>query len=228
MSNALALASITFVCGCGWPLLAQQPQQPVPTAAWAPKPITSPAYPLGHQPWVKLADLKARHKGEASWTEDAKRQLHARIETLYARLAKHTADLEHAERATQLRALRRDEIAARAEQAVATRLDVAMAQVLQAEAMQDQAKIRDELASVEGELRRMIGAVEPVTFAVDSTALQVMDTELDRAVLTERAMASRPELRAAHSRIVEAQSEAYIARSEAWPWFDWAQAWRRS
>ena len=69
MNKVLALASITFVCGCGWPLLAQQPQQPVPTAAWAPKPITTPAYPSGHQPWVKLADLKARHKGEASWTE---------------------------------------------------------------------------------------------------------------------------------------------------------------
>ena len=167
----------------------------------------------------------AKHSalGEASWTEDAKRQLRARIETLYARLAKHTADLEQAERATSLRALRRDEIAARAEQAVATRLDVAMAQVLQAEAMQDQAKIRDEIAAVENELRRMVGAVDLVTFAIDSTALQVVDAELDRAVLTERAMASRPELRAAHARIVEAQSEAYVARSEAWPWFDWAQ-----
>ncbi len=69
MSKALALASITFVCGCGWPLLAQEPPRPVPTAAWAPKPIATPAYPPGHRPWVKLADLKARHKGEASWTE---------------------------------------------------------------------------------------------------------------------------------------------------------------
>ena len=69
MSKALALASIALVCGCGWPLLAQEPQRPVPTAAWAPKPIATPAYPPGHRPWVKLADLKARHKGEAGWTE---------------------------------------------------------------------------------------------------------------------------------------------------------------
>ena len=69
MSNALTLASITLVCGCGWSLLAQEPQRPVPTAAWAPKPIATPAYPPGHRPWVKLADLRARHKGDASWAE---------------------------------------------------------------------------------------------------------------------------------------------------------------
>ena len=69
MSKALTLASITLVCGCGWSLLAQEPQRPVPTAAWAPKPIATPAYPPGHRPWVKLADLRARHKGDASWAE---------------------------------------------------------------------------------------------------------------------------------------------------------------
>ena len=69
MSKALTLASITLVCGCGWSLLAQEPQRPVPTGAWAPKPIATPAYPPGHRPWVKLADLRARHKGDASWAE---------------------------------------------------------------------------------------------------------------------------------------------------------------
>ena len=72
MNTVRALASIAVVCGCGWPLLAQEPQRPVPTAAWAPKPIATPAYPPGHRPWLKLSDLKARHKGEASWTEKPK------------------------------------------------------------------------------------------------------------------------------------------------------------
>lgn len=69
MSRVFALASIALVCCWGWPLVAQEPQRPIPTAAWAPKPAAVPAYPPGHRPWVKLADLKARHKGEANWNE---------------------------------------------------------------------------------------------------------------------------------------------------------------
>jgi quercetin dioxygenase-like cupin family protein len=41
----------------------------VPTTAWAPKPSRLTPYPPGHQPWVKLADLKAKHRGEANWHE---------------------------------------------------------------------------------------------------------------------------------------------------------------
>jgi quercetin dioxygenase-like cupin family protein len=36
---------------------------------WAPKPIKTPDYTGIQKPWVKLADLKAKHKGEASWHE---------------------------------------------------------------------------------------------------------------------------------------------------------------
>jgi quercetin dioxygenase-like cupin family protein len=43
--------------------------KPVPTAAWAPKPIKTPGYTAPQKPWVKLADLKARHKGSANWRE---------------------------------------------------------------------------------------------------------------------------------------------------------------
>jgi quercetin dioxygenase-like cupin family protein len=36
---------------------------------WAPKPTTVPPYPAGVKPWVKLADLKARHRTDSSWRE---------------------------------------------------------------------------------------------------------------------------------------------------------------
>jgi quercetin dioxygenase-like cupin family protein len=49
---------------------AQQPApKPVPTSAWAPKPVKTPGYTGIHKPWIKLADLKAKHKGEAIWRE---------------------------------------------------------------------------------------------------------------------------------------------------------------
>ncbi len=60
---AALASSSTFVA-------AQQPApRPVSTAVWAPKPVKTPGYKTGLQPWVKLADVKAKHKGQQNWTE---------------------------------------------------------------------------------------------------------------------------------------------------------------
>jgi quercetin dioxygenase-like cupin family protein len=59
-----------FVLACaalGAPAAAQD-QRPAPTAAWAPKPVATPPYPAGLKPWVKLVEIKARHK-EPNWRE---------------------------------------------------------------------------------------------------------------------------------------------------------------
>lgn len=71
MRKALALALVGFVAGCVSVLSAQQPAapRPVPTSLWAPKPVKTPSYVAPQKPWVKLPDLKARHKGEANWHE---------------------------------------------------------------------------------------------------------------------------------------------------------------
>lgn len=47
----------------------QAAPRPVPTTVWAPKPLKTPAYNAGLKPWVKLADVKARHQGQANWRE---------------------------------------------------------------------------------------------------------------------------------------------------------------
>jgi len=49
--------------------LQQQQPRPVPTMVLAPKPLKTPAYKPGLKPWVKLADLKAKHKSQAAWSE---------------------------------------------------------------------------------------------------------------------------------------------------------------
>jgi quercetin dioxygenase-like cupin family protein len=69
MNKATSFVLMAIACGCAWTLHAQEPARPVPTSAWAPKPAATPPYPPGHRPWVKLADLKARHKGETAWQE---------------------------------------------------------------------------------------------------------------------------------------------------------------
>lgn len=45
------------------------PPKPVPTVLWAPKPVKTPGYTGIHKPWIKLADLKSKHKGQPTWRE---------------------------------------------------------------------------------------------------------------------------------------------------------------
>jgi quercetin dioxygenase-like cupin family protein len=66
LTARIALALI--VCAWAQPLRAQD-QRPVPTAVWAPKPAQTAPYPPGQKPWIKLPDLKAKHKGETNWHE---------------------------------------------------------------------------------------------------------------------------------------------------------------
>jgi len=71
MRKALLVALLGWI-GCCAALVAQQPSaapRPVPTGLWAPKPVKAPGYTPPQKPWVKLADLKSKHKGEANWHE---------------------------------------------------------------------------------------------------------------------------------------------------------------
>lgn len=72
MRKSLVVVAAGLIACCASTLIAQQPAaapRPVPTGLWAPKPIAPPGYAPPQKPWVKLADLKARHKGEANWHE---------------------------------------------------------------------------------------------------------------------------------------------------------------
>lgn len=70
MRTPMLAAVVGLIAGCAQ-LIGQQPAapKPVPTGAWAPKPVKTPGYVPPQKPWVKLADLKARHKGELNWRE---------------------------------------------------------------------------------------------------------------------------------------------------------------
>jgi quercetin dioxygenase-like cupin family protein len=67
ITRVIAIAALINLSSA--PTEAQQPPKPVPTAVWAEKPINTPAYGAGLKPWVKLADLKAKHKGQPNWHE---------------------------------------------------------------------------------------------------------------------------------------------------------------
>jgi quercetin dioxygenase-like cupin family protein len=66
----LALVAIALLLnGSAFVYAGQAPAKPVPTVAWAPKPIKVPGYSGIHKPWIKLTDLKAKHKGQSTWRE---------------------------------------------------------------------------------------------------------------------------------------------------------------
>ena len=54
---------------CGYATVATQDAMRLPTVAWAPKPVKTLGYTPPQRPWVKLSDLKAKHKGESNWHE---------------------------------------------------------------------------------------------------------------------------------------------------------------
>ena len=66
MKTTVALAIVLLSVS----VTAQQPPpKPVPTVVWAPKPVKTPGYTGIQKPWIKVADLKAKHKGQATWRE---------------------------------------------------------------------------------------------------------------------------------------------------------------
>ena len=65
----MSIATVIVISALISSQATQQQPRPVPTTVWAPKPIKTPPYKAGLKPWVKLADLKAKHKGQANWQE---------------------------------------------------------------------------------------------------------------------------------------------------------------
>lgn len=64
------VAAVAIVSLCEMLASAQTPApRPVPTQVWALKPVATPPYSPPQKPWVKLADLRARHQGQRDWRE---------------------------------------------------------------------------------------------------------------------------------------------------------------
>lgn len=159
-------------------------------------------------------------KGE---TDDARRQLRARVYALFARMALLRADIEEVTKAAALRDERRKQISARVDRQVATQVDLSLAELAHAETVDETDRLRGELARTEAELDRVVGPGGPHTYVVDAGELRTTDLALDGDALVEQALRARPELRAGQTRVGEAKALHYLEKSKAWPWLSWAQ-----
>ena len=66
---ALAAGALTFVSGSLWVVNAQRKGGPPEPVSYAPKPQKLTVYEPPHKPHTKLADAKAKHKGQKEWSE---------------------------------------------------------------------------------------------------------------------------------------------------------------
>lgn len=64
-----AAVSMLATLVLSWTGLARAQDKPVPTSVWVPKPAVLARYTPPQRPWIKLPDLKAAHRGEATWRE---------------------------------------------------------------------------------------------------------------------------------------------------------------
>ena len=69
MKTIAVLVAVALLNGSAFLGAQQAPVKPLPTIAWAPKPQKLPGYTGIHKPWIKLADVKAKHKGQSTWRE---------------------------------------------------------------------------------------------------------------------------------------------------------------
>lgn len=172
---------------------------------------------------ARVAAARSVAEGAKSRSDAARRRLHSEIRRHFALLAHLTADLDELTRAAALADQRRQQLSARVEQAVATRVDLSLAEVAHAEVVDEAGRVRGEITRTEAALTQLVAPGTTQRYRVDPGELRTTDVLLDTAALTEKAVAARPELRASQTRTAEAQADVYLAKNEAWPWFSWAQ-----
>lgn len=172
---------------------------------------------------ARVQAAKSTATGAQARADAARRQLRSRIDRLYARLALLTADLDELTRAGELAGQRLDQLRARVERAVATRIDLSLAVVDHAELIDEASRVRGEKARTEAELTAVVAPGATLRYQVAAADLAAADVPRDRDALIDRAVASRPEPRGRQSATDAAEAEVYLARNEVWPWLSWAQ-----
>jgi outer membrane protein TolC len=110
---------------------------------------------------ARVAGARFAADDQRTATDEAGRRLCTRIHKLFARLALLHADREHVARAAAMRAADRARQDDRLARAVATHLDVALADVALAEARDEDARVLGEILRSEAELVRLVGVAGP-------------------------------------------------------------------
>lgn len=172
---------------------------------------------------ARVAAARSLADGAETRAEATRRRLRVDIHRLFAQLAFYTADLDELTRAVAVTDQLRKAMATRVEMAIATRVDLALVEVDHAELLDEQSRVRGELARAEAALSLLVAPGTSQKFRVDRKDLEPGDLTFDRDALTEQAVAARQELRETQTATHAAEAEVYLAKNESWPWLAWAQ-----
>lgn len=180
------------------------------------------------QPWTRDAQArraKLRFAEVQAASADLGRQLRGVVRKLFARLRALELDDAHLTTAIALAAQQRAIIATRVETGVATEVDASILRLRHAMALDQQAALKLRRTQLIGQLRLLVGARpgQQITFRPARGPFVLRALKLSTKALIERSLRRRKDLRRAAARVGVAQADAYIARSQRWPWLRFAE-----
>ena len=154
----------------------------------------------------------------------AEHKLAVDIRRLYFHLAMVELDLQEVAQEITAREKHVDLVRRRVRAGVSVELDLSMASLPHAQALDEHARIISKQRALEAQLSKMLGQrrnytprLVPISLTPAQTALAPVDSYIKRAIST------RPELHRAMLRKEHASALTYLAKQRQWPWPDFAQ-----
>ncbi len=178
------------------------------------------------------ADLaRLDHASSRAGLAEAERDLAARVRQLHARVLLAREGRRVAEEDAELRKRGRALIARKVELAVATELDLALADLERAEVDDEAREAEVDASAAEARLREALDLSPTATLTLAGPPGGIADDvgpPGERGALIEQALRSRPELEVAAVGVASAGVAVWRARTARWPWFRFVQVGYRA
>jgi outer membrane protein TolC len=152
-------------------------------------------------------------------------EVEAEVRWLFSNVLLLDAEIEAAGTAAAAKKRLHEITKARMDQAVATKVDEAYAELASRESDQDRAEFMADRKSAYGALMARLGLPESaeVHLVGDVFDLSTLPEVPDESALIAAALKARPEIAGAAARIDAADASIYLEKTKRWPWFSFVQ-----
>jgi outer membrane protein TolC len=149
----------------------------------------------------------------------------AEVRWLFSNVLLLDAEIEAADTAVAAKKRLHEVIKARMNQAVATRVDEAYAELASRESDQDRAEFMADRKAAYGALMARLGlpASAEVRLVGDVFDLSILPDVPDEGAIVAAALKARPEIAGAAARMDGADAAIYLEKAKRWPWFSFVQ-----
>ena len=175
---------------------------------------------------ARTHEAEMSQRAEEAEIANAARVLTEQVRALHAGVALSDEEIREAVREIELRKERLEYVSARVDAATATKLDLSMARLDLATAVDERLALVTERERDLSELKRLLSLPKDQELGcrADDGDLEPKDVTQTEEELIRMALESRPELSRRAARIAEAEAEAFQERAEQYPWFSFVEA----